>query len=763
MSGRAEVTRRRADQAVAAMPQREDPAQARPAGLLQKLMTAVRPEFRADLFAFDATDPVFGGGPCGVEGCRRSARGLGLCQGHYLRWVKAGRPDLGAFTTATDPRWRLQRPNEVCRVAACGYGVARGGMCPLHAQRFQRSGRPDLNAWLADPPTVTQPAAGATCRIEHCDLWPQAEVPFCHSHANTWKVNGRPDIDEFAAKFTTVAVTADERIRLDRLGSHLKLEMQYVLQCRHDERQGKVQPHIVMRVVRFLAQTPAASLVDYGEAAWRQQGRSAFKDSMSRAFLGYAFRKITDLTEAGGWEAEYPRDIWQMHRLGFDGARTVRFTGIPQPWLREHAKRWTRWRLSSGLGLEAAIRPVRVITRFAGFLASVRIEQASDIDRAALERYLADLHAELAGSQRHAGHIGLLNLFFAAIRQHRWDPALPASATFFAEDLPKRKERFPRALAEHVMVQLEQNTNLDQWDNTVYRLVTIVLMRCGLRVSDALKLPTDCVVTDTDGAAYLRYFNHKMKRDALVPIDEELHGLLAEHQHHIRARWPDRTPCLFPRPTKNIEGNQPVASTTYRLALYRWLQRCDIRDEHQRPVHLTPHQWRHTLGTRLINRDVPQEVVRRILDHDSPQMTAHYARLHDTTVRRHWERARKVNIDGTPVVLDPAGPLAEAAWAKQRLGRATQALPNGYCGLPVQKSCPHANACLTCPMFITTAEFLPQHRQHHQEVLQIITTAEARGQIRLMQMNQQVATNLEHIIAGLEGDHHRPQATANAS
>ena len=33
----------------------------------------------------------------------------------------------------------------------------------------------------------------------------------------------------------------------------------------------------------------------------------------------------------------------------------------------------------------------------------------------------------------------------------------------------------------------------------------------------------------------------------------------------------------------------------------------------------------HTLGTALINKDVPQEVVRRILDHESPQMTAHYA------------------------------------------------------------------------------------------------------------------------------------------
>jgi len=133
-------------------------------------------------------------------------------------------------------------------------------------------------------------------------------------------------------------------------------------------------------------------------------------------------------------------------------------------------------------------------------------------------------------------------------------------------------------------------------------------------------------------------------------------------------------------------------------------------------------------------------------------MTAHYARLHDTTIRRHWDPARKVNARGETVTGDPAGPLAEAAWAKQRVGRATQALPNGYCGLPVVQTCPHANACLTCPMFITTAEFLPQHREHRQQVLQIISAAEARGHTRLAEMNRQVADNINKIITTLEGD-----------
>ncbi|MEJ7702545.1 MAG: tyrosine-type recombinase/integrase [Geodermatophilaceae bacterium] len=180
--------------------------------------------------------------------------------------------------------------------------------------------------------------------------------------------------------------------------------------------------------------------------------------------------------------------------------------------------------------------------------------------------------------------------------------------------------------------------------------------------------------------------------------------------------------------------------------------RLAVNNTHGRPVRMTPHQWRHTLGTRLINRDVPQEVVRRILDHDSPQMTAHYARLHDSTVRRHWEAARKIDITGDVVVVDPAGPLAEAAWAKQRLGRATQALPNGFCGLPVQKTCPHANACLTCPMFVTTAEFLPQHHTHRGQVIELITAAQARGQARLVEMNQQVLGNLDRIIATLDDD-----------
>ncbi|MGP4105135.1 hypothetical protein [Nonomuraea sp. KM90] len=53
---------------------------------------------------------------------------------------------------------------------------------------------------------------------------------------------------------------------------------------------------------------------------------------------------------------------------------------------------------------------------------------------------------------------------------------------------------------------------------------------------------------------------------------------------------------------------------------------------------------------------------------------------------------------------------------------------------------------------MTTPEFLPQHRQQRQQLLQIVSAAEARGQLRLVEMNQQVLGNLDRIITALQAD-----------
>ncbi len=86
---------------------------------------------------------------------------------------------------------------------------------------------------------------------------------------------------------------------------------------------------------------------------------------------------------------------------------------------------------------------------------------------------------------------------------------------------------------------------------------------------------------------------------------------------------------------------------------------------------------------------------------------------------------------------------------KDNLARAKMALPNGYCTLPLQRTCEYANACLTCSMFVTTAQFLPEHRNQLDATRQLIGRAEQAGQHRVVQMNRTVETNLLAIVDSL--------------
>ena len=77
-------------------------------------------------------------------------------------------------------------------------------------------------------------------------------------------------------------------------------------------------------------------------------------------------------------------------------------------------------------------------------------------------------------------------------------------------------------------------------------------------------------------------------------------------------------------------------------------------------------------------------------------------------------------------------------------------LPNGYCGRPPQQDCPHPNACLTCPDFQTTIQFLPVHRRQVDATSELIEAAEAAGHERLAANHRRVLTNLDKIIPALE-------------
>ena len=534
----------------------------------------------------------------------------------------------------------------------------------------------------------------------------------------------------------------------------MRLEIQYAIQCRVDANRTRTTPRSIKPLLDHLAVNGAVSLLDHSVQDWLARLPAAASTTPPRAFLGFAIDCLLDVRDGTGWDSEYPRDVWLLRRLGVAAATAP-------AWISHRCSHAGCGSLPNA-GADGVSPAASGLANCAGshrdratVAAHARPGSSSGptaLDRAALETYLARLAVAVPHAKTRSSEIGCVAGFLRAVRQHRW-ASLPAEAELYPGDYPRRDEcQRPRAIPEFVMNQLESADNLDRLTDPRIRLLVEILIRTGLRIGDATRLPLDCLIRDHQGAVYLRYRNHKMRRDAVVPIDDELTTMIEAQQ--IRASdngSPAPASCCHVG-SANPDGRFPIHTGTFDMRLKRWMADIAVIDEFSCRVKVTAHQFRHTYATRLINNDVPQEVVRRLLDHTSHTMTARYARLADTTIREQWERAQKINIHGEPVDTSADGPLADAAWMKQNLSRAKMALPNGYCGLPMQKSCPHANACLTCPLFVTTAEFLPQHHQQLDATRALITRAETDGHIRVVEMNRSVETNLLTIISTLEHD-----------
>ena len=87
---------------------------------------------------------------------------------------------------------------------------------------------------------------------------------------------------------------------------------------------------------------------------------------------------------------------------------------------------------------------------------------------------------------------------------------------------------------------------------------------------------------------------------------------------------------------------------------------------------------------------------------------------------------------------------------KDRIAQAKQALANGFCGLPLQQTCPHPNACLSCDHFLTDPSFREIHERQLDHTRRMRDDAERGGRLRLVEVLQRDERALGRILAGLE-------------
>ena len=171
-------------------------------------------------------------------------------------------------------------------------------------------------------------------------------------------------------------------------------------------------------------------------------GRSG--SGLNLGFLRWAYAELALLVA----DDPFAPDVWQARRVKpSEGThvRAIDWSRIPQAWLRDAAKRWSRVRVTT-LTLGSVTNDARRLARFGQFLASsTHVRWPRDLNRQAMESYLAHLSVELPPTERD-GSIGTLRRFLDdAADQGLLD--LRRDARVRRTDSPRRAEALRRGVS----------------------------------------------------------------------------------------------------------------------------------------------------------------------------------------------------------------------------------------------------------------------------------------------------------------------------
>jgi len=443
---------------------------------------------------------------------------------------------------------------------------------------------------------------------------------------------------------------------------------------------------------------------------------------------------------------EHEKDVWDLQRMAIPVSlslsnTTLNFCLIRQLWLRKAVKAYLRYCLA--ICAESTCRTrLQALTRFAEFLAQDRPEAtAKAITRKLLVEYLSYLPKRVGIAVRKNDVINVRTFLEIAARE-RWLP-IESGRMIYDEEVPQPPKPQPRYIPPAVLDQLNKYIgNLKApWMHMI-----LILQECGMRISELLQLPLDCLTQDARGTPYLRFMQGKMKREHTIPVSQEIARVIQEQQQVVRGR-PQLSTLLFPNPRGRVFKQFTFAQRINRLAYDH-----EIRGADGKLFRFQSHQFRHTVGTRMINLGVPHHIIQRYLGHLGPEMTSRYAHIHDATMKEKLsEYLQGTLVDVTGKTVPESGPLdtADLQWFTRNV--LAQALTNGYCTIPVVAGpCPHPNACLNCTHFRTDISFLEIHKAELRETDRVIAKANANGWMRQIEMNEQKRNNLFNIITSLE-------------
>jgi integrase len=422
-------------------------------------------------------------------------------------------------------------------------------------------------------------------------------------------------------------------------------------------------------------------------------------------------------------------------------------------------------------------RPVTVsrldlaLRRFSSWLClhEPAIKSFAQVDRPHVLRYLSVLMDEpLASTGRpmapntRIGHISALAMFFR--QTAAWGFAdVPGRPLLGPGDTPRRPHRVPRFIPADELARLM--TAVQALACPYQRAALLVARWSGARKGEIRRLAVDCLDAYPDGTPRLRVPVGKTRRERMVPLHDEAAAALRA-VIGLRAGRGERafTDELSGAPTHYLFMDHGKLLSDYYLFTTPLRQACQeagLVDAHGRAT-ITPHRFRHTVGTQLAERGAKLHTIMQILGHTSVSMALVYAQISDPEVLRDYH-----NVLGPGATL--AGPAAEALrsgslpaatleWLKTNFFKTELEL--GHClRLPAEGPC-ECELYLTCAKFVTTPAYAPRLRRRRQVELTLAADAEARGWKREVERHQATAARLERLLVDLGEPLEGPTAEA---
>ena len=401
-------------------------------------------------------------------------------------------------------------------------------------------------------------------------------------------------------------------------------------------------------------------------------------------------------------------DRWEAEKLGLEPDYTnssyyLNFTRLKQIWLKEAVKKFVYLQAASK-SFSSCRSYIIGLANFSQFLESVFPEiSPNQINREVVIHFIGYLtKSKLSITTK---KIALIHLrtFHEYCIQEKW-LAFSSELLVHHGDLPGKAIQIPKYIPEVVIEQLEHH--ISQLPEYRQRLI-LLLLETGRRSSEICALSFDCLTYDKQNDHFLKVKEKKLKKSYLIPISKKAHKLIKAQQ--VFARTVDEN-TLYLFPAVNESKARHITLRNINESLNKLARDNNIVDENGKVWHFHSHQFRHTVGTRMINSGVSQAIVQQFLGHETPEMTSRYAHIHQATLKSEFQKFNQKLIDIKGQIYE-LNSDSDAQWLRHNI--MAQTLPNGLCALPAtQQACPHANACLGCSHFRTNKQFLPQHKNN---------------------------------------------------